>query len=190
MGETVMNDDKSSKQPKWTFSMDLKWLDNSYLKIEHISKDSVCLLSNRQGLLSFSKQIKQIICKRIPVVLYDEYPGDLEEGSWSMTLKFLLEDAPHPHISSICKGCPAIELQRTTNTISMKWRDTDFFIITKEGNRGLQIMGNKSGLESFSNHLYTISQSSISFVSYEQPKDYPNNYLTSFSVKIIDCSGR
>ena len=73
-----------------------------------------------------------------------------------------------------------IGLNRTNGSIIIEWHDTDLIAITKEGNHGLQIAGNKYGLETFSDHLYAISQSSVSFVSYEQSKNYPNNYLQCF----------
>ena len=47
-------------------------------------------------------------------------------------------------------------------------------------NRGLQIAGNKYGLQSFSNYLYLVAHGLISHVSYEQLNGYSNNYITSF----------
>lgn len=167
----------------WWSSTDFKWFENSYIKIEK-SEQGVCLYGNKQGLRSLSKQIRQIVRKSIPVVTYDEIPGDLEEGSWSMTLKLISSN------NDLTASCPKISFKCGNELVNFEWCDICFFAIIKEGNSGIQLTGNKWGLESFSDHLEIITQGAISNLSYEQSNDGYNNKLTLFGVQMINCQGR
>ena len=99
-----MADGSIFERTDWHFSTDFKWLKNSYVKIEKSCGNDVCLIGNKQGLLSLSGQLIQVARKNIPVVLYDEFPGDLEQSSWSMTLKLIVGTALclHTHLTNTC----------------------------------------------------------------------------------------
>lgn len=184
-----MADGNISERTNWHFSTDFKWLKNSYVKIEKSCGNDVCLIGNKQGLLSLSGQLMKVVRKSIPIVLYDEFPSDLEQGSWSMTLKLIAGTALcfYTHLNN---ACPKVNLIQTNDSINIKWHSNDVFVIIKEGNHGLQIAGNQYGLQSFSNHLYLVAHGLISHVSYEQSNGYSNNYITSFSVRMVNCPGR
>lgn len=107
----------------------------------------------------------------------------------SMTLKLITDTALslYTHLNDTC---PKVNLIQINDSINIEWHSNDVFVITKEGNHGLQIAGNQYGLQSFSNHLYLVSHGLISNVSYEQSNGYSNNYITSFSVRMVNCPGR
>ncbi|MBQ8718698.1 MAG: hypothetical protein IJY66_05480 [Clostridia bacterium] len=167
-------------------STDFKWLGNSYVNIL-TNEYGVCLNGNKYGLRSLSNQIKQIIRKDIPTVLYDEFPGDLEEGSWSMTVKLISADA---FSSQYCSNniTPLVSM-KPNGEKKLEWYKNSCFVIRKEGNHGIQLVGNMQGLKSFSNHLKIISRNANLHVLYEQTM-IQNTPIPLFSVHKVNCRGR
>ena len=172
---------------EWWSSADFEWFDNSYIKIELTQDYGLCLKVNEQGLRSLSHQIKEILCKAISVVIYDEFPGDLEEGSWAMTLKLISENDfsfPYQYNNIL----PQINIKQK-HFVSLDWRENSCFAIFKEGTHSIQVVGNKNGLMSFSDHLETVLQDNLSIISYKTMCGY-RNALPLFSVQMINCQGR
>lgn len=151
----------------WWLSTDLKWLKNSYLKVDKDEGQDICLTGNKQGLLSLSKQLQKIVRKNIPVVVYDEFPGDLEEGSLALTLKRL----PNSDFGDRYQSngiVPNISLNKSSMPSDFIWLKNSFLIVKWESKLSVQVAGNRHGLLSFSNHLQMIVMDDIPIVSYEK----------------------
>ena len=68
------------------WSTDFDWEDNSFVRVDPQSRVSVKISANREGLISLAKQILALADAAEGSIIYDPFPGDLEEGSLSLEI--------------------------------------------------------------------------------------------------------
>ena len=67
-------------------STELPWIDNSYVKVEQRNKKLTCITANKEGLLSLAMQFEMLAKGNDGSCCYEEWPGDLEEGSVTLEI--------------------------------------------------------------------------------------------------------
>lgn len=69
------------------WSTDLTWVDDSYVKVIQASKISVRICANEAGLLSLANHLIKLANDNKQSIIYESWPGDLEEGSLALEIQ-------------------------------------------------------------------------------------------------------
>ena len=67
-------------------STNMDWHENSYIKVEQANAHLTRITVNREGLLSLSEHFIALANSGIESCCYEEWPGDLEEGSVTLEI--------------------------------------------------------------------------------------------------------
>ena len=67
-------------------STDYPWIDNSYIKVEQKNPKLIQITINREGLYSLANQLELFANDNADSFCYEEWPGDLEEGSCTLEI--------------------------------------------------------------------------------------------------------
>ena len=67
-------------------STQFDWIDGSYLRIDPCSNTSISIKANKEGLLSLADQLIRLANCIETSIIYQTWPGDLEEGSLELEI--------------------------------------------------------------------------------------------------------
>ena len=82
-----MNQEDISKIfDKTVWSTDFDWEDDSYVSVAQVSKISERISAKRNGLISLANQLTELANSDFKSIVYDPFPGDLEEGSLALEI--------------------------------------------------------------------------------------------------------
>ena len=69
------------------WSTDFTWVDSSYVKVIQVSNTSVKICANKAGLISLANQLTKLANDNKCSIVYEPWPGDLEEGSLALEIQ-------------------------------------------------------------------------------------------------------
>lgn len=75
-----------------TSSTEYDWEPNSYIKVSQQSKTLVLISANKEGLISLANQLLILANSQNSSILYEPWPGDLENGSIGIELEKIICD--------------------------------------------------------------------------------------------------
>ena len=68
-------------------STEFDWEPNSYVKVGLRSKSLILISANKEGLLSLANHLIKLANSDNATILYENWPGDLEDGSIGIELE-------------------------------------------------------------------------------------------------------
>ena len=67
-------------------STEFDWIDGSFVRVDRRSSTSISINANKEGLLSLADQLTRLANSSESSIIYQTWPGDLEEGSLELEI--------------------------------------------------------------------------------------------------------
>lgn len=77
---------------KSTPSTEFDWEQNSYVKVSNRSDKLILISANKEGLVSLANHLLELANSQHFSILYEPWPGDLEDGSIGIELEKIICD--------------------------------------------------------------------------------------------------
>ena len=73
-------------------STEFDWEQNSYVKVSKRSDELMLISANKEGLVSLANHLLELANSQNSAILYEPWPGDLEDGSIGIELEKIICD--------------------------------------------------------------------------------------------------